>query len=43
MSAFQTVRIADLENERGWAMLRRRLGIRSFGLNAFTAAEAGAG
>ena len=26
MSGFQTVRIADAENERGWAMLRRRLG-----------------
>ncbi len=42
MSGFQTVRIADAENERGWAMLRRRLGIRSFGLNAFTGGEAGA-
>jgi hypothetical protein len=42
MGAFQTVRIADLENEQGWAMLRRRLGVRSFGLNAFSGREAGA-
>jgi tetratricopeptide (TPR) repeat protein len=42
MSAFQTVRIAEVENDRGWAMLRRRLGVQSFGLNAFSGHEAGA-
>jgi len=40
--AFQTVRISEVENDRGWAMLRAQLDVRSFGLNAFTGHEPGA-
>jgi len=42
MSAFQAVRIPDVENKFGWAPLRAHLGIQSFGINAFTGREPGA-
>jgi Tetratricopeptide repeat len=38
----QTVRIADLADQRGWAPLRLQLGVQSFGINGWTANEAGA-
>lgn len=37
----QTVQIAAIE-ERGWSPLRLHLGVRAFGINAFTSGEAGA-
>jgi tetratricopeptide (TPR) repeat protein len=40
--AAQTAQIADLADERGWAPLRLQLGVQSFGINGWTAREAGA-
>jgi hypothetical protein len=40
--ATQTVRVADLADERGWSPLRLHLDVRSFGINGWTAREAGA-
>ena len=37
----RTVRIADLEDERGWSPIRLQLGVRAFGINGWTAHEAG--
>ena len=36
-----TARIAELERPDGWSPIRRRLGVRAFGVNAWTAGEAG--
>lgn len=38
---FETARLADLERADGWAPIRKALGIRSFGINAWTSDEAG--
>jgi quercetin dioxygenase-like cupin family protein len=38
----QTVRIADLEDARGWSPIRLHLGVRAFGINGWTAHQAGA-
>ena len=38
--AFETVRIAELEDTRGWSPIRQRLGVQAFGVNAWTAHEA---
>jgi tetratricopeptide (TPR) repeat protein len=34
--------IAELEDARGWSPIRKHLGVRAFGVNAWTAREAGA-
>lgn len=39
---YRTASIGDLLRTDGWAPIRRSLGIRSFGTNAWTAAEVGA-
>jgi tetratricopeptide (TPR) repeat protein len=39
--AFVITRLADLERADGWSPIRRSLGVRAFGINAWTAAEAG--
>lgn len=36
-----TVQIAELEDASGWAPIRLRLGVRAFGINTWTAHEAG--
>jgi len=38
---YATTRLSELENERGWAAIRRELGVQAFGINAWTASEAG--
>jgi hypothetical protein len=38
---FQTAQISDLTADGSWAPIRRHFGVRSFGINAFTAEEAG--
>ena len=38
---FETARIDELERESGWAPIRLRFGVRAFGVNAWTAREAG--
>jgi quercetin dioxygenase-like cupin family protein len=38
----QTATITELENAKGWAPVRRELGVESFGINGWTAREAGA-
>ena len=38
---YRTALIADLERPDGWSPLRRELGVESFGINAWTAHEAG--
>lgn len=40
--AARTARLADLERADGWAPIRRSLGVESFGVNAWSAHEAGA-
>ncbi len=40
-TAYQAARIEELEDERGWAPIRRRFDVRGFGVNAWTAREAG--
>ena len=39
---YETARIADLEDATGWSPIRRRFGVESFGVNAWTAHESGA-
>jgi tetratricopeptide (TPR) repeat protein len=39
--AFETARVADLARPDGWSPIRRALDVRSFGINAWTAREAG--
>ena len=39
---YETARIADLERPDGWSPIRRELEVQSFGVNAWTAHEAGA-
>jgi tetratricopeptide (TPR) repeat protein len=40
--AYETTRIADLERAAGWSPIRLSLDVRGFGINAWTAHEAGA-
>jgi tetratricopeptide (TPR) repeat protein len=40
--AYETTRIADLERADGWSPIRLSLDVRAFGINAWTAREAGA-
>lgn len=40
-SAYETTRIADLERPDGWSPIRLALDVRAFGINAWTAHEAG--
>jgi tetratricopeptide (TPR) repeat protein len=42
MKGYETATIAGLARDDGWSPVRRALGIEAFGVNAFTAAEAGA-
>jgi tetratricopeptide (TPR) repeat protein len=39
--AYKTARIAELERADGWSPIRQRLGVQAFGVNAWTAHEAG--
>jgi tetratricopeptide (TPR) repeat protein len=41
MSGFETAQLSDLMREDGWAPIRKFFGIQSFGINAWTAHEAG--
>ena len=38
---FEVVSIAELEDGQGWSPIRKRLGVQAFGVNAWTAHEAG--
>src|SRR6476660_1921059 len=38
---FETAQIDDLTRDGGWAPLRRHFDVRAFGINAWTASEAG--
>jgi len=38
---YATARLSELTGERGWAAIRRELGVGAFGINAWTAREAG--
>ena len=38
---YATAQLSELTNERGWAAIRRELGVQAFGINAWTAREAG--
>ena len=38
---YETARLHDLEDSRGWAAIRRHFGVESFGINAWTVSEAG--
>jgi tetratricopeptide (TPR) repeat protein len=38
---YVTAQLSELTNERGWAAIRRELGVQAFGINAWTAREAG--
>jgi tetratricopeptide (TPR) repeat protein len=40
--AYETARIGDLEAAGGWSAIRRSLDVQAFGINAWTAHEAGA-
>jgi tetratricopeptide (TPR) repeat protein len=40
--AYETARIGDLADASGWSPIRLRLGVEAFGINAWTAHEAGA-
>lgn len=40
-TSYETARIADLERPDGWSPIRRHLGVQAFGVNAWTAHEAG--
>src|SRR4051812_29940771 len=42
MSTYRTATIDQLRRADGWSPIRSELGIQSFGVNAWTAAEAGA-
>ena len=37
---FETANIADMEDSRGWSPIRKRFGVESFGINAWTVGEA---
>jgi quercetin dioxygenase-like cupin family protein len=37
---YESATIADLQDERGWSPIRKRLGVESFGINAWTVGEA---
>jgi tetratricopeptide (TPR) repeat protein len=39
--AYETAQLSELADERGWAAIRRELGVQAFGINAWTAREAG--
>jgi hypothetical protein len=39
--SFELVQIGEIARPDGWSPLRRQLGVRAFGINAWTAAEAG--
>jgi quercetin dioxygenase-like cupin family protein len=39
--SYETTRIGDLTRPDGWSPIRRELGVSAFGINAWTAAEAG--
>ena len=39
--AWETAQLRDLERATGWAPIRREMGVRAFGVNAWTAREAG--
>ena len=41
MSSYETVRLEDLRRDDGWAPIRLALDIRSFGINSWTARNAG--
>ena len=38
---YESVTLAEIEDPTGWAPLRKRLGVESFGVNAWTAKAAG--
>lgn len=38
---YEAITLAEIEDTRGWAPLRKRLGVESFGVNAWTAHAAG--
>lgn len=38
---YEIASISDIEDERGWAPIRKHFGVESFGINAWTAREAG--
>jgi tetratricopeptide (TPR) repeat protein len=40
-AAYETARIDELMGEDGWSPIRRRFGVRSFGVNAWTARTSG--
>lgn len=40
-NAWMTAHVRDLERPDGWSPIRRSLGVRAFGVNAWTAREAG--
>jgi tetratricopeptide (TPR) repeat protein len=42
VSAYETARLADLERPDGWSPIRLAIGVQAFGINAWTAGEAGA-
>jgi tetratricopeptide (TPR) repeat protein len=42
MKTYETATIAGLERPDGWSPIRKQLGVRAFGVNAWTAHEAGA-
>jgi tetratricopeptide (TPR) repeat protein len=37
---YETASIADMEDSRGWSPIRKRFGVESFGINAWTVANA---
>jgi tetratricopeptide (TPR) repeat protein len=41
MKSYETATIAELERPDGWSPIRKQLGIQAFGVNAWTAREAG--
>jgi tetratricopeptide (TPR) repeat protein len=38
---YETVTLGEIEDSRGWSPIRKRLGVQSFGINAWTAHEPG--
>jgi tetratricopeptide (TPR) repeat protein len=38
---YETARIGDLADSKGWSPIRKHFGVQSFGINAWTVAEAG--
>jgi tetratricopeptide (TPR) repeat protein len=41
MKSYETATIAELERPDGWSPIRKQLGVQAFGVNAWTAREAG--